>query len=655
MSFFRLFSTTPLMYSSCLSLDLLHRRLGSLTHSRRLKPRESATVLRLASFTLAFHLVAFNCFLRPAHVAATRTRPLSTLRRYPHTGRSPRPPSSLPLIEVINSTRTSLRAHARRWNQTDRLAQLPHIPCRILKLPHKPSSRILDSSSSRDCRREVSLGWTRSFGRRRASRCVLPSSSCPRPHPPRPAHISALSQGVKFIPAGLHLFVFSAAPSASQQAHLPESLSSGVGVRSGILRFFRQGETVVEEWDNAREELKGPQRSVKRRRTIQAGEAREETVVSEEYLKELDASLAPYPQEEIAKQWASLTEHVTERTLARVVGLEEKASGQVDALMGSSMDVTAAGPDGSGKRTWGKARAEEGNEEVEEEGEKIKEIFDEEEEENLAVTEALLEFVTFDEKRSWPKGAVGEELSRWSKDKSWLLSEVVQSQLHDGVFSHLLFTRLAADYNSLADPQEFLAELQLSFVLFSLLHNFSSLTVYKSLFSLLCRSISLVYPPSSRPSSTPLPSPTLSTAALPLFASFLSLFAAQVEFLDSTFFSTQLPSLEAHLLDSLSALSTSLSDALPAWLVIAQDDPHVERVWKEVIKRWDALAAITSEKFGWDLGIIRGSRAKYTTAAAGQGRVYKEEDELDFEELEEGEDAPVIVDDEGLYLDSDDY
>jgi A1 cistron-splicing factor AAR2 len=128
-----------------------------------------------------------------------------------------------------------------------------------------------------------------------------------------------------------------------------------------------------------------------------------------------------------------------------------------------------------------------------------------------------------------------------------------------------------------------------------------------------------------------------------------------VSFLDSTFFSTHLPSLESHLLESLTVLSTSLSDALPSWVALAHDDSNIAGVWKEVIKRWDALAAVTSEKFGWDLGVIKGSRAGYATAAPGQGRTWKEYDEMDFEELEEGEDAPVIVDEEGLYINSEEY
>ncbi|GAA5912724.1 hypothetical protein JCM6882_005772 [Rhodosporidiobolus microsporus] len=436
--------------------------------------------------------------------------------------------------------------------------------------------------------------------------------------------------GVKFLPSGFHLFVFSAAPSAAQQAHLPESLSSGVGVRHGILRFFRQGDRVVEEWDNAREELKrSTPRKVRRTAEGEKGGEREQVAVSDEYLKTLDASLAPYPEKEIAEQWASLSGFVTEKTLSRVVGVDEQGCALVDALLGSSSDADAAGPDG-GRRVWGKEREADDDDEEEP---RIKEVVEEEEEDKAAPSSDLLEFVSFDVKRSWPTGAVGAELSRWSKDKSWQLSEVVRNQLDD-------------------DPKEILAELQLSFLLFTLLHNFSSLSVYKSLFSLVCRSTTLAHPPSSRTSTGSLPSSVLDAASLPLFASFLFLFLSQVTFLEADFFTTHLPSLEKDLLDSLAVLSQALSDALPSWLDLGAKDPKVAEVWKEVVKRWDALAALAMEKFGWDLGVIRGSKAGYLT---GAGRPQREEDEVDFEDLEEGEDAPVIVDDEGLYARSDEY
>lgn len=194
-----------------------------------------------------------------------------------------------------------------------------------------------------------------------------------------------------------------------------------------------------------------------------------------------------------------------------------------------------------------------------------------------------------------------------------------------------------------ADAQELLGELQLSFVLFSLLHNFAALGVYRSLFALICRASTLALPPPARPACDELASPLLTTSALPLFAAFLRTVRNQIAFLEPNFFATQLPSLEQHLLDSLAVLGRSLSDALPHWVQIGERDTGARSVWEEVVRGWDALAEVSMTKFGWELGVISGSHAPY---AAADGRVSREEGEVDFEELDSGEDAPAILDED---------
>ncbi|GAA5986071.1 hypothetical protein JCM10908_006395 [Rhodotorula pacifica] len=431
-------------------------------------------------------------------------------------------------------------------------------------------------------------------------------------------------KGVKFIPPGLHLFVFSAAPSSTDEATARSDAPSSVGTRHGILRFFHGNECVAEEWDNAREELKsaaGTSTKRKRRRVVAGANdnSSEETVASPEYLKSLDASLAPYPQEDISKHWPALTSFISEKTLARVVGLEASGSAHVDALTATADDaaVQAAAAQAK-KQVWGKPRPEaEAETPVDVAGEEGGDAGDD--------PGDLLEFVKFDEKRSWPPGAAGEELTRWSKDKSWQLSQLVGAQL-DG------------------EVKELLGELQLSFVLFSLIHNFAALGVYRSLFALICRASVLALPPSDRPASDQLPSPLLTTPSLPLFASFLSSVHAQIAFLEPDFFSTQLPSLEQHLLDSLAILLQSLSDAQPAWTRMGAQDSGAASVWREVVTQWDALARTSMAKFGWDLGVIRGSHTPYT---APGGRVERDDGEVDLEDLDSGDEAPIILDENG--------
>ena len=171
------------------------------------------------------------------------------------------------------------------------------------------------------------------------------------------------------------------------------------------------------------------------------------------------------------------------------------------------------------------------------------------------------------------------------------------------------------------DVKELLAELQLSFTLFTLLHNFSSLTSYKSHFSLLCRSSSLLLPTTS----------LLPTSSLPLYGSFLALFHSQLSFLDPAFFSDQMPGLDIFLLAELDVLCTSLAEAGTEWN--AQGGGAAE-VWKRVCGAWEAVAEVGMEKFGWELGMVRRRHPVV---------LEKEDDEVDFEDLEEGEDAPVIV------------
>ncbi|GAA5897504.1 AAR2 splicing factor family protein [Sporobolomyces salmoneus] len=475
--------------------------------------------------------------------------------------------------------------------------------------------------------------------------------------------------GVKLIPSGLHLFVFSAAPSSlnnnSSEANSNEKDSTseaagGLGVRHALFKVYKEGEIVLESWDPSNESLQTvssisssssptssstsiQKPSRRRRRLVESSATAKGTeestpLISREYLQTLDPSLAPYPSPDSPhyKTWKGLSRYVTEKTVARVVGIDERGIGRVDALVegwrerdelvearerqqATTGNETEDEDEGKGKTFWGKKRPMEEA--------RANELKDEEndEEEDSEDREGL-EFAKFDEKRSWPKGAVGEELSRWSKDKSWLLTRIVEDQFE-------------------GDARELLAELELSFILFTLVFNFSALTSYKSLFSLLCRSSLLTHPSTSRPSLSSSTDLLPSSTTLPLFASFLQVLHSQFSFLDPSFFSTQLPSLESHLLSSLSSLRSSLSDAAPEWYALPNDSPARE-IWDTLVGRWNELAAMSMERFGWELGLIEGTKAKYTELTRkeeeGDG-----EGEVPFEELEEGEDAPVIVDLDG--------
>lgn len=199
-----------------------------------------------------------------------------------------------------------------------------------------------------------------------------------------------------------------------------------------MFRFFsaEEGETILEEWDNIAEELVSDRleevwgtkraRSVgKKGSTITQGGSNA-TIISSDYLKTLDKSLAAYPPD-LSADWSILTNFITPRTIARVVGIDSRGNARVDASMGTNFDEQELRE--AGQKIWGKQREEDLKRDLSE-GATLREITKEEPEGG----EEILEFLKVDAKRSWPEGAVGEELTKWSQDKSWYLSHVIKSQ-----------------------------------------------------------------------------------------------------------------------------------------------------------------------------------------------------------------------------------
>lgn len=167
---------------------------------------------------------------------------------------------------------------------------------------------------------------------------------------------------------------------------------------------------MVEEWDNAREQLVGDDsRRPRRRYDPRASEGEPRVVISQDYLKTLDKHLAPYmPDKDGA--WENLVNFITQATLMRVIGIDQRGNARVDTVMGTNADQAELKSAG-GKQTWGKRRLDE----VDEEGLEAPDEMDDLD---------ILRFVQ-PEKKSWPEGAIGEELSRWSQDKSWALSDAI--------------------------------------------------------------------------------------------------------------------------------------------------------------------------------------------------------------------------------------
>ena len=388
----------------------------------------------------------------------------------------------------------------------------------------------------------------------------------------------------------------------------PETLASALGIRSAILRFVQLRQTIVREWHDERlcaptDRLSDQQRPGKRRRTALSANVQTDDLVSLAHLQSLDSSLAPYPFQQL-KTWATLTQLIDRTTVARVIGFDARGDAHVDAIM-SALGEADEHTTGSGaQRVWGKARP---NQEIVTATEAAVDELE---------NDAMLRFATFDLKRSWPPGAIGEELTRNSRDKSWLLQHVIKTQFEGGmlvsIFLHSCAVLCCMQLTlwGRADPQQILAEMALAYILFTSVHNFSSLEAYKRLLSLLCRSTSAL---SSR---------------LPLIHTLLSsLLRPQFEALPDNFFADELPVLETFFIAELAALRIGLRATTGA-------PAQLETVWTELGR--------TVEKFGWNLGTLK--PMPETPEHLKPGKTHYDLLRADGEsEDEDDEDRPVVV------------
>ncbi|KAI8583299.1 hypothetical protein K450DRAFT_222945 [Umbelopsis ramanniana AG] len=230
-----------------------------------------------------------------------------------------------------------------------------------------------------------------------------------------------LFKGVKLIPPGLH-FVFY---SSTSKEGIP-------GMRTGFFRFFEAGEVLVRKWSNETEDL--------------LDESEMDTEQAERYkgdIKSFDNNLGPYPLAPPTnwQRWMALTNYITKSLLHRIF----PNNGIISHLPSRNNDSLPSLLEEMDRRM--------GREVVEkEEG---------------------VEFTAFDPRQSFPPGASGSEITKWSMDKTWLTKELLREV-----------------YNS--DYHNLLGELQLAFVATLLGQNFTSFNQWKKIVQLLCSCQELV-------------------------------------------------------------------------------------------------------------------------------------------------------------------
>ena len=176
---------------------------------------------------------------------------------------------------------------------------------------------------------------------------------------------------------------------------------------------------------------------------------------SKNHFRAIDGKLPPYPY---ATQtiWQDLSSLITPDTLSRVVETSKDSNGDylTDGMMEVLTSTTSAKGKGrttgdvneevSQRRQWGKARPEyevhtshqaaqastNGDSAMEGSiGDVAKPGAASEISLAASQREKKLHFADYDLKRSWRTGATGEEITRDSRDKSWLLAHIVEHQL----------------------------------------------------------------------------------------------------------------------------------------------------------------------------------------------------------------------------------
>ncbi|KAK3815504.1 MAG: A1 cistron-splicing factor [Benniella sp.] len=422
-------------------------------------------------------------------------------------------------------------------------------------------------------------------------------------------------KGIKFIPPGAHFVYYSLHNTKTTQSNSQDSLEgegegtiqvteggvTGGDVRIGFWRLFESGEVVVMKWNAYNEEME-LEKDKDQLARYKAG------------IQEFDPFLGPYPllpPESTYPAWLKLSDHISRATIGKVFPADGFVNSHDDQLEDELARATKIidrqqkkekeelPQAGSSSRTMGPIREEENTVEMETNSEAQHLQEQSKDRTTMRKSESkdnLVKFTPFDLRSSFRKGAVGEEVTRYSLDKSWLLNN--------------LFTTA---YNS--DVSLFLGEYQAAFVTMLLSYHLGAFRQWKSMTILLCQSTEA----SLSPNYTRLISGFIGTLHQQL-VSIPSNF-----FMDLLFASPDQDDMTANFLEQgLKMLGRNVQAALRRGMCL------------EFRKPMHALQKSVLESFEWK---IPGDFKKIQQVLEMQAQ--SDDDDDDYEE--EGEYAPVIV------------
>ncbi|KAJ1675837.1 hypothetical protein EV182_000472 [Spiromyces aspiralis] len=379
--------------------------------------------------------------------------------------------------------------------------------------------------------------------------------------------IGPLFKGIKLIPPGIHFIHYSTTADSGHS-----------GMRMGFFHDFREGEILVKKWNASEEQL-------------YPGSGLLENQVQEikKGIRYFDPNLGAYqfdPAPNSAhSRWVNLISHVTHDTLVR----DLPSDFQISSATGSAYDVEEME---AAKKKQARI-AEAGVTSRTNEGQPAATDPDQ-----VAATMTAaavsrfrceqqpmdssnsLNFPLIDLVRSFPQNASPETITQYSRDKSWKLRSLLRRHFGN-------------------DPNQLLADLQLSFVILLIGQNFSAFEHWKRIVHLL----------------------TSCTEALgderlqeSLFVPFVSVLKAQLRECPQDFF--------INILSENNFISASLQRFVAS---IADLDKSLVN-WG-LVDAIDDLRTFMQRRFSWTLLTMEEAQKVF--------------------DLEEGDDAPVVVDIDG--------
>ncbi|KAG0366968.1 A1 cistron-splicing factor [Gamsiella multidivaricata] len=428
-------------------------------------------------------------------------------------------------------------------------------------------------------------------------------------------------KGIKIIPPGAHFVYYSLHNTKSTQANpddeakadgtleVIEGGTTGGDVRIGFWHQFESGEVVVMKW-NAYNENMELEKDVDQIARYKAG------------IQEFDPFLGPYPllpPEATYPAWIKLANHITQKTISRLFpedGFVDSYDDQLEAELSRATKII----DREQKEEKEKAEKERlqqsaqqvrSTNTIQEEDETAMETDSTDDQHaapsakdiskrpKSAMEHISVKFTPIDLRSSFRKGAVGEEVTRYSLDKSWLLNN--------------LFSTV---YKS--DVSAFLGEYQSAFVTMLLSYHLGAFRQWKTMTILVCQSTEA----------------TSSSNYTSLFSEFIQTLLHQLTSIPSSFFmdllfaSPDQDDMTANFLEqALRVMGRNIQSGLRRGQCL------------ELRKPMHALQKAVQESFEWKIPGDFKKIQKVVEVTNEMGLASDEDD--DYEE--EGEYAPVIV------------